>query len=202
MIHRADFPFEGMDWPLGRPPASELGQVVIEDKADFGWFIRFLVGHVLPESREGFHDALFNAEGIDSIWLNEAVARYSAGLYGGLPLGALLALWALWPERQHVVHGRLILAGHPNGSESLDYYDVACLMWAQLEVDGGIHHPFAKPEEAREAAAQLHRQLMSLQARPGATRDEVGEFAALLTRSARSSSLEIVGDPPGNPPAA
>jgi hypothetical protein len=196
---RASFDLGGFLWPLDRPPASAVPSLaVIQGNLDFAWLVAFLSHHVEDDYRGAFGRTLTDTEGMDVGWLMESVGRFSDGLYDGLPLGALLTLWSLWPESRHVVHGRLLAAGHPHGADDLNAYDVACLMWAQLEVERGIHNPFAKPSDARDAAESLRSSLMSMNARPGATRSDVDEFRELLNRNA--PVLQIVADHPDPSP--
>lgn len=177
----------GASWRMGRPRVSEseaqrLLSVADGERSAVMFHVDFLLAHSLDATdlKSAMED-----DDVEAEWLDELVGLVIEAAYNGLPLSALLTLWALWPERSHLVHGQLLAAGNPSGADELDLYDVACLVWAFLD-----EAVTASEFTARRLAesSKLRDRLLGTQGRPEAAQAEVDEFRALLNRNAKSDA--------------
>ena len=167
----------GETWTTVCPKASMFYRVVpTTPRVDIGFIVDFLCAHVTKpdELRRVMREV--PSLTIDDLF--ELLDPLMRATYDGLSYRAVSSLLALWPERRHLHHGRLLAAGNPNGARRLDLYDVFCLMWADLDEAARASSEFTAVNF--ENADKLREQIVGLQGRSADPQSDVDEFRAKL----------------------
>lgn len=190
---RAYFDEFDRTWPLARAGEADAEALRPPKGGGMGldYILNFYRLHIADGLADEFIDAAFDEASLEVADLADAIDDLARATYGGLGVQTLVWLWADWPKRRHVHHGRLLRSGHPEGVEGLDLYDVACLMWAELE-DTVTATDFVRnpPEVADKLAATLTGTEGGADSRPAGTKQDVDELRALMERGNRREAQD------------
>lgn len=186
--------FEAFDseWATTCPSASEFYRVVpTTPRVDIGFLADFLCVHVTEP--DALRTAMLSEPSLTTDDLFALLDPLMRATYDGLSYRAVSSLLALWPERRHLHHGRLIAAGNPRGARDLDLYDVFCLLWADLDEAARASSEFTAVNF--ENSDKLREQIVGLQGRSADPQGDVDEFRAKLGgRSKRGQQRATQGE--------
>lgn len=167
----------GYEWTTRCPSASDFYKVVpTTPKVDISFLAEFLCAHVTQP--DALRDVMREEPSLTIDDIYDLLDPLMRATYDGLSYRAVSSLLALWPERRHLHHGRLLAAGNPQGARRLDLYDVFCLMWADLDEAARASSEFTAVNF--ENADKLREQIVGLQGRPADPQSDVDEFRAKL----------------------
>lgn len=167
----------GQEWATTCPAASEFYRVVpTTPRVDIGFLADFLCAHVTDP--EGLRQAMREEPSLMSDDLFQLLDPLMRSTYDGLSYRAVSSLLALWPERRHLHHGRLVAAGNPRGARDLDLYDVFCVVWADLDEAARASSEFTAVNFKN--SDKLREQIVGMQGRSTDPQADVDEFRAKL----------------------
>lgn len=182
----------GQEWATTCPSASEFYRVVPSTpRVDIGFLADFLCAHVTqPDALRG---AMREEPSLTTDDLFALLDPLMRATYDGLSYRAVSSLLALWPDRRHLHHGKLLANGNPHGARRLDLYDVFCLMWADLDEAARASSEFTAVNF--ENSDKLREQIVGLQGRSADPQSDVDEFRAKLGgRSKRGRQRAAQGE--------
>ncbi len=166
----------GQEWTTTCPSASEFYRVVPSTpRVDIGFLADFLCAHVTqPDALRGTMREEPSLTTDDLFALLDPLMRAT---YDGLSYRAVSSLLALWPDRRHLHHGKLLANGNPHGARRLDLYDVSCLMLADID-SVARSSDFMAPNIER--ADKFHDQVMGMSGMSSDPQADLAEFRARL----------------------
>lgn len=175
------------EWEVRPPPASQFYRLVPRSpKVSIGFLADFLLCHVVPQQRDAMRATMREVPSLTADDLQDLMDPMIRAAYDGVGYRAVSSLLALWPERRHVHHGRLLSAGRAKGAADLNCYDVFCIVWAELDEAARASSEFTAVNF--EGSDKLREQIIGMQGRSKDPESDLAEFRALLGRKKRAEA--------------
>ena len=141
------------DWHIRRPPADgpDPDTLTVETVTEL------VLSYFPPAEAEDFAALLRADENLTSIeTLESMLDSLHDTVSPDIPRPSMRTLLDQFRKVRPLIHGQLVLAGRPNGSEGLDSYDAACVALAYLD-DEFSRTEFTTNDKARpHLLTQLH----------------------------------------------